>query len=72
MPTNVTAQTAYGPMVLAAVEHNQPPARRLVDDDLAEPRLVPRRQHPAAGDAEALLGEGDDALERGTLRDVDV
>jgi methyltransferase (TIGR00027 family) len=30
------AQTAFGPMVLAAVEHNEPPGRRLVDDDLAE------------------------------------
>ena len=42
MPTNVTAQTAYGPMVLAAVEHNQPPARRLVDDDLAAAFLPAR------------------------------
>ncbi|BBZ48560.1 S-adenosyl-L-methionine-dependent methyltransferase [Mycobacterium heidelbergense] len=30
------AQTAFGPMVLAAVEQNEPPERRLVDDDLAE------------------------------------
>jgi methyltransferase (TIGR00027 family) len=30
------AQTAFGPMLLAAVERNEPPARRLVDDDLAE------------------------------------
>ena len=36
MPRNPVAQTAYGPMVLAAVEQNEPPGRRLVDDDLAE------------------------------------
>jgi methyltransferase (TIGR00027 family) len=29
------AQTAFGPMVLAAVEQHEPPHRRLVDDDLA-------------------------------------
>ncbi len=33
---NPAAQTAFGPMVLAAVEQNEPPERRLVDDDLAE------------------------------------
>ena len=36
MARNPVAQTAFGPMVLAAVEHNEPPERRLVDDDLAE------------------------------------
>ena len=36
MARNPAAQTAFGPMVLAAVEHNEPPDRRLVDDDLAE------------------------------------
>jgi len=36
MVRNPVAQTAFGPMVLAAVEHNEPPGRRLVDDDLAE------------------------------------
>lgn len=36
MARNPVAQTAFGPMVLAAVEHNQPRGRRLVDDDLAE------------------------------------
>jgi methyltransferase (TIGR00027 family) len=36
MARNSAAQTAFGPMVLAAVEQNEPPARRLVDDDLAE------------------------------------
>src|ERR1700761_6020873 len=35
MARNPAAQTAFGPMVLAAVEHNQPPANRLVDDELA-------------------------------------
>lgn len=32
---NAAAQTAFGPMVLAAIEHNEPAPRRLVDDDLA-------------------------------------
>lgn len=36
MAPNPVAQTAFGPMVLAAVERNEPPGRRLVDDDLAE------------------------------------
>jgi len=36
MARNPAAQTAFGPMVLAAVEHNEPSGRRLVDDDLAE------------------------------------
>ncbi|SPM27621.1 SAM-dependent methyltransferase [Mycobacterium terramassiliense] len=36
MARNPAAQTAFGPMVLAAVERNEPPGRRLVDDDLAE------------------------------------
>lgn len=35
MARNPAAQTAYGPMVLAAVEHHEPPGRRLVDDALA-------------------------------------
>ena len=35
MTRNPAAQTAFGPMVLAAVEQNEPPDRRLVDDDLA-------------------------------------
>ena len=35
MTRNPVAQTAFGPMVLAAVEQNEPPDRRLVDDDLA-------------------------------------
>jgi methyltransferase (TIGR00027 family) len=36
MARNPVAQTAFGPMVLSAVEQNEPPGRRLVDDDLAE------------------------------------
>jgi methyltransferase (TIGR00027 family) len=36
MARNAAAQTAFGPMVLAAVEQNEPAERRLVDDDLAE------------------------------------
>ncbi|MEB3030876.1 SAM-dependent methyltransferase [[Mycobacterium] nativiensis] len=35
MARNPAAQTAYGPMMLAAVEHHEPPGRRLIDDDLA-------------------------------------
>ena len=35
MARNRIALSAFGPMVLAAVEHNEPPERRLVDDDLA-------------------------------------
>lgn len=35
MARNPIAQTAFGPMVLAAIEQHEPPQRRLVDDDLA-------------------------------------
>jgi methyltransferase (TIGR00027 family) len=35
MPRNAAAQTAFGPMVLVAVEQGEPPDRRLVNDDLA-------------------------------------
>ena len=35
MADNGAAQTAFGPMVLAAVEQYEAPERRLVDDDLA-------------------------------------
>ncbi|MEW5811006.1 MAG: SAM-dependent methyltransferase [Actinomycetota bacterium] len=38
---NPAAQTAFGPMVLSAIEHNEPAHRRLVDDDLAEAFLPP-------------------------------
>jgi methyltransferase (TIGR00027 family) len=40
MPRNPAAQTAFGPMVLAAIEQREPAARRLVDDDLAA-RFLP-------------------------------
>ncbi|MEE6176335.1 SAM-dependent methyltransferase [Mycobacterium sp. 050134] len=36
MARNSVAQKAFGPMVLTAVEQNEPPDRRLLDDDLAE------------------------------------
>ncbi len=39
MARNRVAQTAYGPMVLAAIEHHEPPGQRLFDDDLATPFL---------------------------------
>lgn len=35
MARNPAALTAFGPMVLAAIEQHEPPGRRLVDDDLA-------------------------------------
>jgi methyltransferase (TIGR00027 family) len=35
MARNPAAQTAFGPMAQAAIEQYEPPARRLVDDDLA-------------------------------------
>jgi methyltransferase (TIGR00027 family) len=35
MVRNAAAQTAFGPMVLAGVEQNEAPKRRLVQDDLA-------------------------------------
>jgi methyltransferase (TIGR00027 family) len=40
MARNPAAQTAFGPMVLAAVEQHERPGRRLVDDDLAA-RFLP-------------------------------
>jgi methyltransferase (TIGR00027 family) len=41
---NPEAQTAFGPMLLSAVEQQEPPGRRLVDDDLAAAFLpVPLR-----------------------------
>ncbi|OAT66313.1 methyltransferase [Mycobacteroides immunogenum] len=41
MPTsNQAAQTAYGPMVIAAIEQHEPPDSRIVDDDLAA-RILP-------------------------------
>ena len=41
-PRNPVAQTAFGPIVLSAIEHHEPPARRLVDDDLAASFLPAR------------------------------
>ena len=35
MARNPAAQTAFGPMVQAAIEQYEPPQRRLVSDDLA-------------------------------------
>ncbi|HET9875980.1 MAG TPA: SAM-dependent methyltransferase [Mycobacterium sp.] len=35
MARNPVAETAFGPMALAAIEQHEPPDRRLVDDDLA-------------------------------------
>ncbi len=35
MARNPAAQTALGPMTLAAIEQHEPPERRLVDDDMA-------------------------------------
>jgi methyltransferase (TIGR00027 family) len=40
MAPNPAAQTAFGPMVLVALEQSEPPERRLVDDDLAA-RFLP-------------------------------
>ena len=36
MARNSAARTAFGPMLLSAIEQNEPAGRRLVDDDLAE------------------------------------
>ena len=41
-PRNPAAQTAFGPIVLSAIEHQEPPGRRLVDDDLAASFLPAR------------------------------
>lgn len=69
MARNPVAQTAYGPMVLAAVERNEPPGRRLVDDDLAELFLpVPLRWLVAAtrlGPVRNLLIRGSEWSGRG-------
>jgi methyltransferase (TIGR00027 family) len=48
MPRNPAAQTAFGPMVLAAMEQTEPPGRRLVDDDLAA-RFLPARMRWLVG-----------------------
>lgn len=43
MASNPAAQTAFGPMVQTAIEQYEPPARRLVFDDLAR-SILPARQ----------------------------
>jgi methyltransferase (TIGR00027 family) len=49
MARNPEAQTAFGPILLSAVEQQEPPGRRLVDDDLAAAFLpVPLRALVAA------------------------
>jgi methyltransferase (TIGR00027 family) len=48
MARNPAAQTAFGPMVLAAVEQNEPAGRRLVDDDLAD-LFLPRTMRLLVG-----------------------
>jgi methyltransferase (TIGR00027 family) len=49
MARNPEAQTAFGPMVLSAIDHQEQPGRRLVDDDLAAAFLpVPLRALVAA------------------------
>jgi methyltransferase (TIGR00027 family) len=48
MPRNPAAQTALNPMLLTAVEQNEPPERRLIDDDLAELFLSRGRRWLAA------------------------
>lgn len=55
MAGNPAAHTAYGPMVLAAVEHHEPPGRRLIDDDLAAPFLPARMRWLVAAMRPALL-----------------
>ncbi|OBK09906.1 SAM-dependent methyltransferase [Mycobacterium asiaticum] len=55
MARNPAARTAFGPMLLAAVEQNEPPDRRLVDDDLAELFLpAPLRWLAAATQVRAI------------------
>src|ERR1700685_3346557 len=41
MARNAAAQTAFGPMMLVALEQSEPPGQRLVDDDLAARFLPP-------------------------------
>lgn len=55
MARNHAAQTAFGPMVLAAIEQNEPPERRLVDDDMAELFLPARLRWLAAATRPAML-----------------
>jgi methyltransferase (TIGR00027 family) len=55
MARNPAAQTAFGPMVLAAIEQHEPPGRRLVDDDLAARFLPAPTRWLVAGTRSALL-----------------
>lgn len=55
MARNPAAQTAYGPMLLAAVEQHEPPSRRLVDDDLAAAFLPARIRWLVAATRPLLL-----------------
>ena len=48
MARNPAAQTAFGPMVEAAIEQYEPPERRLVDDDLAT-AILPAGQRAVVG-----------------------
>ena len=43
MARNPAAQTAFGPMVQAAIEQYEPPEKRMADDDLA-PAILPAGQ----------------------------
>jgi O-methyltransferase involved in polyketide biosynthesis len=74
MARNPAAQTAFGPMMLAAMEQSEPPQRRLADDDLAArflpaptrwlvtatpPKLMRRRQPDRiTGRVVAVRGQG--------------
>ncbi|QLL09331.1 SAM-dependent methyltransferase [Mycobacterium vicinigordonae] len=54
MSRNPAARTAFGPMVLAAVEQHEPTDRRLVDDDLAELFLPAPLRRLVAASASAV------------------
>src|SRR5579875_547069 len=55
MARNPAAQTAFGPMVLAAIEQHEPPGQRLVDDDLAAKCLPGRMRWLVAVTQPALV-----------------
>ncbi len=65
MTPRPAAQTAAGPMVLAALEQHEPPERRLVDDDLAELFLPTRLRWLVRAMRPALLRR---ALRAATVR----
>ncbi|BBU23388.1 SAM-dependent methyltransferase [Mycobacterium xenopi] len=65
MARNPVAQTAFGPVVLTAVEQHEPPGRRLVDDDLAGGFLpAPARLLTAATRSSVLRRLLVDTMER--------